>query len=231
MYYDPYEIFERDGDPIRIAQGPKFIRPRPRGMRSGGMGPGGMWQGDFDLINEISEAIILEAHAYNFYERLADLAATPQQQQIILIIQQDEARHYHWFTMLLRRIGGQQPRIPAGELPRIFREGIREAIQNELEAATFYEEIASQATASPIQMRFMHASNDEQRLVIFIFSSVAVTGSCSTVTVFVFKSTATLETPGSAPTEFLTAFTQCSQDIPSTLKIVFTIIVSSIRLL
>lgn len=162
MYYDPYEICEGDRDPIRIAQGPMHMRPGP-----GGMGPGSMWQGDFDLIDEISESIILEAQAYNFYERLIGLAATPQQRQIILSIQQDEARHYHWFTMLLRRLGGQQPRIPPGKLPTTFRAGVRRAIQNELEGAAFYEEIASQATGRPVQMRFMHASRDEQRHAVW----------------------------------------------------------------
>ncbi len=91
------------------------------------------------------------------------MATTPRQRQIILNIQQDEARHYHWFTMLLGMLGRQQPRIPQGELPASFREGVRRAIQNELEANTFYEEIAGQATSRPVQMRFLHASRDEQR--------------------------------------------------------------------
>lgn len=44
-----------------------------------------------------------------------------------------------------------------------FREGVSTAIRDELEAATFYQDIASRATDRHIQMHFMHASHDEQR--------------------------------------------------------------------
>jgi rubrerythrin len=139
------------------------------GMGQGmGMGPGmGMGQGisssDTQLINDISKAIIGEAHAYNFYQKLAELAPNVQDRQVILSIQRDEARHYHWFTMILSRLGGQQPQIPAGELPENYKEGLRTAIRDELEAAAFYQDIASRATSPFIQMHFMHASHDEQR--------------------------------------------------------------------
>lgn len=127
-----------------------------------GMG-GGMSSSDIFLINDVSKAIIGEVHAYNFYQKLAELAPNEQDRQVILRIQRDEAKHYHWFTMILRRLGGQQPQIPAGELPMTFREGVSTAIHDELEAAAFYQDIASRATDRHIQMHFMHASHDEQR--------------------------------------------------------------------
>jgi rubrerythrin len=116
-----------------------------------------------ELTDDILEAIILEVHAYNFYQRLAELAQNEQQRRVILRIQHDEARHYHWFTMIINRMGGQQPQVTAGELPRDFVQGIRTAIEDELDAAAFYQDIAYRATDHHTQMHFMHASHDEQR--------------------------------------------------------------------
>jgi rubrerythrin len=65
--------------------------------------------------------------------------------------------------MMLQRLGGQLPQIPVGELPSNFDEGIRIAIIDELEAASFYQDIAYRATSHMVQMHFMHASHDEQR--------------------------------------------------------------------
>lgn len=117
---------------------------------------------DILLVNDIRKAIIGEVHAYYFYQKLAKLAPNEQYRQIILSIRQDEARHYQWFTMILCMIGGQQPQIPCGDLPRGFVEGVRTAICDELETADFYQDIASRATAYNIQLYFTHASHDEQ---------------------------------------------------------------------
>ena len=118
---------------------------------------------DAHLREDVSRAINLEVHAYNFYQRLIQLTPNEQFRQIILRIQHDEMKHYHWFTMILRLMGGQQPQITAGEIPRDFKEGVQKAIQNELEASAYYQDIASRATTHYVQMHFMHASHDEQR--------------------------------------------------------------------
>jgi Rubrerythrin. len=129
-----------------------------------GMGMGeGISSIDMSLINDISQAVIREVHAYNFYGRLANLTPNEQFKQTILRIQQDEAKHYHWFTMILRMMGAQQPQIPPGELPTVFIEGVKTAIRHELDDAAFYQDISYRATSHPIQMHFMHASHDEQR--------------------------------------------------------------------
>lgn len=128
-----------------------------------GMGLGMNLTSDAHLMEDVSKAIILEVHAYNFYQRLIQLTTNEQFRQIILRIQHDEMRHYHWFTMILSMMGGQQPQIPPGELPRDFKEGVQKAIQNELEASSFYQDISSRATTHHVQMHFMHASHDEQR--------------------------------------------------------------------
>jgi rubrerythrin len=159
------------GTGLGQAEGPGMGPGIGQGMGPGmgqGMGPGmGMGQGissrDIFLAEDIATAIIAEVHAYNFYEKLYDLADSEQDRQTILRIQRDEAKHYHWFTMILRRMGRQLQQIPIGDLPRNFREGVRVAIRNELEAAAFYQDIAYRATEHPIQMHFMHASHDEQR--------------------------------------------------------------------
>lgn len=118
---------------------------------------------DAHLIEDVSKAIILEVQAYNFYQRLVELTPNEQFRQIIFRIQRDEMKHYHWFTMILRMMGGQQPQIPFGEIPRDFKEGVQKAIQKELEAYSFYQDISSRAKTHHVQMHFMHASHDEQR--------------------------------------------------------------------
>lgn len=118
---------------------------------------------DINLISNVTQAIILEVQAYNFYQKLSELATNEQDRQIIMRIQGDEARHYHWFTMILRRLGGQQPQIPFLAMPNEFEQGIRSAIQAELEAVSYYQEIAYRATDHMIQIHFLHAANDEQR--------------------------------------------------------------------
>lgn len=127
----------------------------------------GMWQdgGDInpELVNDVLRAIRDEVHAYYFYETLAEIAPTDRERQTIKSIQQDEARHYHWFTMILQRLGGQIPEIPEGRTPLNYVEGLKEAIVDELNAASFYQNVAYNTDDRHIQMHFMHASHDEQR--------------------------------------------------------------------
>jgi rubrerythrin len=120
-------------------------------------------EADAALINDVIEAIIGEVQAYNFYEKLAELAPTDYERDVINSIQNDEARHYHWFTMIIQRLGGNLPEILAGVLPADFMEGLKIAIQDELNAASFYQNIGYNAVDHQMQMHFMHASHDEQR--------------------------------------------------------------------
>ena len=133
------------------------------GMGMMGMGMMGVSAGDLLLIPDIQTAVILEVQAFNYYRRLIVLALNEQQRQIIASIQRDEMMHYHWFTMMLRMLGAQQPLIPPGELPMQFIEGVREAVRLEYEAATFYQTIANRATAPFIRMHTFRAIYDEQR--------------------------------------------------------------------
>lgn len=118
---------------------------------------------DLELSDDIAKAIIGETQAYYFYEKLADLAMNEHDRQIIQGIQQDEAKHYRWFTTILRQMGEDLPQIPMGELPKDFEDGVKKAIEDELNAVEFYEDIADRATAPNIQRRFLHAAQDEQR--------------------------------------------------------------------
>jgi len=95
MYY--FNDFDRQQDEEQW--GMEQMRMGQIGMRDG-MGMG-MLSSDLFLINDISEAVIREVQAYNFYQRLAELAPNNEYRQTILGIQNDEARHYHWFTMML----------------------------------------------------------------------------------------------------------------------------------
>ncbi|MPN07200.1 hypothetical protein SDC9_154466 [bioreactor metagenome] len=118
---------------------------------------------DIELVDEISKAAIGEAQAYNFYQRLAELAKSEQQRQVIFQVQQDESKHYRWFITFLRRLGVQELNIPAVELPVEFEAGLKMAINNELNAADLYENISYKATSKLVSLHFLHASHDEKR--------------------------------------------------------------------
>jgi hypothetical protein len=175
MYYSPFNQNQQYNQQMNpnMGQGIGMSPDMGSGMGMGndmGMGNGmgmGMDQGtsgsDILLEDDIIRAIIAEVHAYNFYEELMNLTMDEEDRFTIQQIQRDEAKHYHWFTMILRRMGGQMPQIPAGDIPSDFTSGVRTAIRNELEAAAFYQDIAYRATDHRIQMHFMHASHDEQR--------------------------------------------------------------------
>lgn len=150
MDYNPY--FENDYDERQMGMG--------MGM---GMGMMGISGSDLLLIPDIQTAVILEVQAFNYYQRLIALTANEQQRQIIASIQRDEMRHYHWFTMMLRMMGAQQPLVTPGILPTSFVEGVRTAIRQELEAAAFYQTILMRATAHFIRMHTQRAIYDEQR--------------------------------------------------------------------
>lgn len=125
--------------------------------------PGGISGRDILLEDDIVKAITGEAQAYYYYENLAELASSDEEREIIKGIQEDEAKHYHWFMTILRRMGGELPQIPMGEMPDDFEEGVKKAIMDELEANEFYLDIAYRATDPYIEMHFMHAAHDEQR--------------------------------------------------------------------
>jgi rubrerythrin len=147
--YDDYgvDVFDYDDD---------YIETQRR------MGPE-MFRGDQRMIEDISEAVIGQAHAIAFYERLAALAPNERFRRTILEIQQDERQHLRWFTMLLRRMGAPIPRIPAGNLPVNFISGVRQAVRDEMDANRFYRDIVSRATDQQVRMRFLHASREERR--------------------------------------------------------------------
>jgi len=118
---------------------------------------------DILLEGDIVKAIIGEAQAYYYYDSLAEMAPNEEDKKVIKGIQEDESKHYHWFNMILHRMGGEVPQITMGELPKDFEEGVEKAIHDELEANEFYLDIAYRATDPYIEMHFMYAAPDEQR--------------------------------------------------------------------
>jgi rubrerythrin len=129
---------------------------------------------DTQLINDINEAIIREAHAYNYYARLAELAADMRNRQTLLRIQQDEAKHYGWFTTLMQRAGLPLPMIPPGALPRTFDEGVRAALRDETQAVPFYQSIAARAQNRNTQVQFRNAARDEQEHATLLLSMLTI---------------------------------------------------------
>ena len=118
---------------------------------------------DMMLADDIAKAIVGEVQAYYFYETLANMAPNAEDMQIIKSIQEDEAKHFQWFSTILKRMGRELPRVPAGEQPTDFEEGVKSAIRDELTANEFYLDISHRAMDPDIKMTFLYAAQDEQR--------------------------------------------------------------------
>ncbi|TLS37935.1 ferritin-like domain-containing protein [Pseudalkalibacillus caeni] len=115
------------------------------------------------LINDIEKAVVREYQAIQFYNRLAELAPTKEARQAILDIRQDVIRHYNSFNQLFAQLSGRMPNIAGAPLPVSYRDGIREAIQDEMDAITFYKNISSSTQIPGIQHRFTRAVEDVAR--------------------------------------------------------------------
>ncbi len=132
-----------------------------------GMGPG-MQPVSPELIRNIERAINGEYQAIQYYRRLAELAPNQEARQTILSIRQDEIRHYNSFTRIYTQLTGSRPRVQQGSLPRTYREGLRQGIQDELEASRFYREISAMSNVPRITNRFFRASHDEFRHSVWL---------------------------------------------------------------
>lgn len=138
-----------------------------------GPGPGGYYPNPQtpvspELIRNIERAINGEYQAIQYYRRLARLAPNEEARQTILSIRQDEIRHYNSFSRIYTQLTGRRPRVEQGTLPRTYREGLRVAIQDELEASRFYREISAMSNVPRITNRFFRASQDEFRHSVWL---------------------------------------------------------------
>ncbi|WP_280771754.1 ferritin family protein [Salipaludibacillus daqingensis] len=126
---------------------------------------------DSQLLNDIQKAMNAEYSAVTCYDKLANLAPSPEERSTILEIQTDDKRHLEEFSKIYTNLSGSQPSYQmTEECPEKYREGIEFAFKDEQEAVDFYLDISDKAQDMTIKDRFRRAALDEQNHAVwFLF--------------------------------------------------------------
>jgi rubrerythrin len=119
-------------------------------------------------VKEVERAINDELHAIHFYAKLMELAENAADRQRISQIRQDEIRHYHQIYRYYMSLTGRHPQLNPGEVPETFKEGVRKAIADELEAVAHYQNLMNQTTDPRARQMWMRIGQDEQRHAMWL---------------------------------------------------------------
>lgn len=115
------------------------------------------------LVDDIGKAINGQYQAIHYYGQLAKMAPDAKNRQQIMEIRDDEIKHYETFVHLYGRLTGHYPPVTPPEKPRSYEEGLKFAIEDELETVDFYHSIADRAHDPMIREAFRRAAFDEQQ--------------------------------------------------------------------
>lgn len=119
---------------------------------------------DQRLFQEINKAINDKFSAIHYYTRLAEMAPSETFLQYILSIRQDEINIHGNFSNVYFELTKRYPQVSkAVDLPKNFKQGIRNSIKAERQNVRFYMNIAQRVTNPNIKKLFISAANDEQR--------------------------------------------------------------------
>lgn len=114
------------------------------------------------LIENIYKAIVGEATAAEFYSRL--LKETPDElhREFVEHAYEDELEHLQAFTKLYVHFTEQEPQYRIEPVQyETYKEGIKMALKDELEAAEFYRDIQMSSTDPLVRDTFFYAMVDE----------------------------------------------------------------------
>lgn len=98
------------------------------------------WSQDYyKLLQDIEIALADEKAAAKFYEMLMDMAPNNWQRDEIKHARDDEMKHYHMLHQLYVNLTGREPVVKEKEVKVTnYCEGLKDAFDDELEAADFY---------------------------------------------------------------------------------------------
>lgn len=98
------------------------------------------------------------------YSRLARMAPSPEAREIIQGIANDEQRHARMFTETYQRLFGREPRVtPEPPSNTDFREGVMDAVLDEMRDAAKYRDLYLQVRDPRSRTPFFYAMIDELR--------------------------------------------------------------------
>ncbi len=115
-----------------------------------------------DLIEEVYRASLGELEAAAFYEQLAAMAPNEWERSQIMHALEDERTHYRLLSALYGRLTGA-PLSPTPVRVQVtdYRTGLREALDDELEAAEMYRRMRASVTERPLRDMFFRLQTDE----------------------------------------------------------------------
>ncbi|WP_028401475.1 ferritin-like domain-containing protein [Ectobacillus panaciterrae] len=123
---------------------------------------------DIHIVNDIAKAINGEYSAIACYAQLAEIAPTEKEKKRILEIREDEIRHYQIFSAIYMNLTGKQPTPQINETcPKVYKEGLEFAIEDEQKTVDFYLDISDKAQDSYTKKQFRRAAADEQNHAVW----------------------------------------------------------------
>ena len=123
-----------------------------------------IYRNDPRLFQDINRAINDKFSAIHYYTRLAEMAPSEPFRQYILAVRQDEINHYGNFSNAYFELTKRYPQVSkAVDLPKNYKQGIRNSIKAERQTVPFYMNIAQRVTNPNMKEMFIRTANDEQR--------------------------------------------------------------------
>lgn len=115
-----------------------------------------------ELIKNIHKSIVDEATAAEFYSRLLEEAPDELHKEFIEHAYHDELVHLEAFMKLYLHFTGEHPKYQIEPIQYdTYKDGIRMALKDELEAAEFYRDMKLSNTDPLVQDTFFLAMVDE----------------------------------------------------------------------
>lgn len=115
------------------------------------------------FADQLLKAIQGEHEAIQFYTTLEQLAPPAHKRYIRSIREDERADHFAKFSNLYRSLTGHNPRLTNATLPKNYVSGLKQAIDDEQNAAKFYTEIYTTSRDPYVRSIFFDAIADEMR--------------------------------------------------------------------
>jgi rubrerythrin len=114
------------------------------------------------FLVDLEEAINEEAAAIRFYQKLMDLAPDAEQRDFIEHAHEEEIEHFRMFIALYRQLTGREAVVSVKDTVfSDYKSGIREAFEQELEAADLYQKMYLATRNIEIRDIFFKSMTDE----------------------------------------------------------------------
>lgn len=117
----------------------------------------------YQLIRDLEKAIQGEYNAIQFYRALIPMAPVDHRKYIEQIGGDERNEHIKNFSNLYRHLTGKEPVVKPAELPTAYVPGLKKALDDEQEAAEFYQQVYLGSNDPYVRKIFFEAMTDEMR--------------------------------------------------------------------